>query len=443
MMYRPTGRRVASSLFLTLALLGLTACGDNGDGGPSDDEAAADEPNEDAVEEDPAADLDVIFEDDLDDDRNGWGEAETADYVTVFGADGYEISLVSEADDFYSYPDDGPFEVVDSSTTIEVDDRSGPEDRFFGVSCRISRTGPLEYYSLTVNNDTGVYQIAKWSSTSPEEAEILDEGEDEALVGVGADDPVEIIATCLGEGDGEPVDLTLSVDGADVAATTDEEGLGAGWSGLAVGAGAEDAGAETVTFTSIEIRGDEGSSDLAFEDDFSDPESGFASVDDGVSLADYTDGVYVVETEGVFTTAVPIRAPFPQVGTATVTIAGDLTDAFAGFCLAGTDGQYEFAISADGYGSLGLYPTTAEFQILDEVTGGYTDDGTHRITAGWNSDGTSTNLDLYVDDERIASATDQAVTDFVGLNLCGTVSSDAAGTTLTYTNSDLVVSGEG
>ncbi len=441
-MYRPTGRRVASSLFLTLALVGLSACG-GGDDGDEPDAEGPDESTAGTVEEDPAADLDVIFEDDLEDDTNGWGEGETADYVTAFGADGYEISLVSEADDFYSYPDDGPFEVADSSTTVEVDDGGGPEDRFFGVACRISRTGPLEYYALTVNNDTGAYQIAKWSSTSPDEAEILDEGEREDLVGVGTEEPTHVTATCLGEGDGEPVDLSLSVDGTDVATITDEEGLGAGWSGLAVAAGAEDAGAETVTFTSIEIRGDEGSRDLAFEDDFSDPESGFASVDDGVSLADYTDGVYVVETEGVFTTGVPIRAPFPPVGTATVTIAGDLTNAFAGLCLAGAEGQYEFAISADGYGSLGLYPMTAEFQILDEVTDGYTDDGTHRITAGWNSDGTSTSLDLYVDDVRIASATDQTVTDFVGLNLCGTVSSDVAGTTLTYTNSDLVVTGEG
>lgn len=438
-MYRPTRRRVASSLFVALALLGLTACGG---GDEPDAGAATDDSTEDTVAEDPAVDLDVIFEDDLDDDSNGWGEAETTDYVTAFAADGYEISLLTESD-FFSYADDGPFEVEDSATTVEVDDGGGPEDRFFGVSCRISRTGPLEYYALTVNNDNGDYQIAKWSSASPEDAEILDEGEDEALADVGTEEPAEITAACLGEGDGEPVELTLSVDGTEVAAVTDEDGLGAGWSGLAVAAGSEGAAADTVTFTSIEIRGDEGSRDLAFEDDFSDPDSGFASIDDGVSLADYTDGVYVVETEGVFTTGVPIRAPIPPVGTASVTIAGDLTDAFAGFCLAGAEGQYEFALSADGYGSLGLYPTTAEFQILEELTDGYTDDGTHRITAGWNSDGTTTNLDLYVDDQRIATAADQTVTEFTSLNLCGTVSIDAPGTTLTYTHSDLVVAGEG
>jgi len=443
MLYRPTGRRLASCLFVTVALLGLTACG----GGEDDDEpdagAASDEATEDTVEEDPAADLDVIFEDDFADDGNGWGEGESEEYVTAFGPVGYEISLVGEADDFWSFADAGPFEVEDSSTTVEVDDGAGPEDRFFGASCRISRTGPLEYYALTINNETGAYQIAKWSSLNPDAAELLDDGEDESLAGVGTEEPVEITATCLGEGEGEPVDLILSVDGAEVASATDEEGLGAGWTGLAVAAGTPDGGAETVTFTGIEIRGDEGSRDLEFEDDFSDPDSGFAAVDDGTSSAAYTDGVYVVETTGVFTTGVPIRAPFPQVGTASVTLAGDLADAFAGLCLAGPEGQYEFALSADGYASLGVYPATSDFALIEEVTDAYTDDGTHRITAGWNSDGTSTNLDLYVDDELIVSATDQAVTQFAGLNLCGTVSSDAPGTTLTYTHSDLVVAGEG
>lgn len=447
-MERERGRawRLALALLTSLALLGLTACGGGDDDDAADaqgDQTSGDPTGGDAEEEVAAPELEVLFEDDLVEDENGWGEGETTDYTTAFGPDGYEISLVGEADDFWSFPDAGPFEVEDSSTTVEVDDRAGPEDRFFGASCRISRTGPLEYYALTVNNQTGAYQIAKWSSLSPEAAEIIGEGEDDVIEGAGTEAPVEITATCLGAGDGDPVDLTLSVDGAEVASVTDDEGLAAGWTGLAVAAGAPDAGAETVTFSGIAISGEEGSRDLEYEDDFSDPDSGFATIDDGTTLADYTDGVYVVETGGVFTTGVPIRDPFPEVGTASVTVAGDLTDAFAGLCLAGADGQYEFALSADGYASLGVYPADSDFALIEEVTGAYTDDGTHRITAGWNTDGTSTNLDLYVDDELVVSATDQAVTDFAGLNLCGTVSSDAPGTTLTYTHSDLVVAGEG
>lgn len=129
-----------------------------------------------------------------------------------------------------------------------------------------------------------------------------------------------------------------------------------------------------------------------------------------------------------------------------MTIDGDVSVGYAGLCLSGSEGEYEFAISADGYASLGFYPADGgDFQVIDEAFEAYPSTGEHRVSVGWATNGETTNLEIYVDDEIIASASsDPSVTQFTTLKLCATVSQEQGEPArLAYTNRDLVVVGEG
>lgn len=435
----PRARGVAPSLSLVVALLALllAACGAGDDA--AEDSGGSETTAEEATVSDRGDELDVVFQDDLEDDENGWGEIQNDEFSISFTDDGFSVGLIGDSPGYYAYADAGPLAVEDSSTTVEVQEIQGVTNRDFGVICRLSRTGPVAYYSLTVNSETGAYSIARWREDTPD---ILEEGEDDAIEGIEAGDTTEVTGTCLGEGDGEPVELGLAVDGREVATVTDDEGLAAGITGLSVVTFDGEDGDLPVVFTGIGIRGDEVDSDLEFEDDFSDPESGFEEFsEEGVGgTSTYEDGGYRLEVTESLRVVVPVRAPFP-VGTATVDMQADLTDVYAGICLAGPGGMYEFAASAGGYGSLGFYPDGGEFVLIDEASEVYEDDGTVQLTAGWNTDGSSTNLDIYADGEVVASAQgDQSLTSFNTLFLCTAVSSAAPeGTSASVLYDNLVV----
>ena len=431
---RLSTRRAALACFVAAALV-LAACGGGGgDGG--DEEADVSVDTTVAPTATTAPDLEPLFDDDMGDDANGWGESETDQFSAAFTAEGYEVS-VDGTPSFFGYADDGPVDVADSTTTVGL---AGPTDggAQAGVSCRVSRTGPNAFYTLTVDPGSGAFTIARWSQAAPDEPVVLEEGIDEGLATSG---PVEVAGTCLGQGDGGPVTLTLTVGGVEVASATDDDGLGAGFSGIAVNLDGTAAGG--ATFTSVDIAGEAGDGSLELEDDFSDPDSGFPELSGPSGTAGYVDGAYAFEMTGIVDAGVPVKAPIPDVGTITATLDGDLTDAFGGLCLQGDEGTYEFALSSDGYASIGLYPVDGEFVLLDEVTGAFAGEGPWRLSAGWNTNGDSSNLDVFVDDERLVSVNDDAVTGFSGLSFCGTVSQDAAaGVTSSYTYDDLVVVGE-
>lgn len=435
------GRRTAA--LLAVLAIGLAACSGGDDGG----DEAADEPTEAGsgptlTEE--ASELDPLFEDDLQDDGNGWGEIEDEAFVTAFGPDGYEVSIVGERPGFWAFADAGPHAVEDSSTTIEVAEGSGAADRWYGTTCRLSRAGPLGYYTLTVNGDAGAWRIDRWTQDDLE-PDTLADGEDPALEGLAEDGAVEVSGTCVGDGDGDNVDLALAVDGEEIGTASDEDGLAAGISGLAVLALDADEADEPVVFGGIEIRGDETDAGVELTDDFSDPDSGFEEAEAPGYAISYEDGGLRFDIEESVFANVPLRG-IPDAGTATVTIDGDVSVGYAGLCLSGSEGEYEFAISADGYASLGFYPADGgDFQVIDEAFEAYPSTGEHRVSVGWATNGETTNLEIYVDDEIIASASsDPSVTQFTTLKLCATVSQEQGEPArLAYTNRDLVVVGEG
>lgn len=426
---RPLGVILAA-----VALL-AAACGGGGDA-DGDDEAPTTTEAAAALPE-----LDAVFEDDLVDDTNGWGESDQDGLRAGFTADGYEVTVAGTAN-WSGYADAGPLSMEDVSTTVTVADPDGPSPRWFGVMCRGQRTGPTDYYTLLVDNDSGDWTIRRYSSRNPDEPTVLAEGEADALEGAGVDEEVELTGTCLGDGAGDEVELVLTVDGTEIGRATDEDGLPAGTTGLSVGPADDADEAAPISFTGIEVAGDEGDADLEFADDFSDPASGWLEVDEQGTTAGYGDGTYDVETTAAFGAGIPVRPPLPTAGTAAITLTGDLTDGFAGWCLTGEGGQYELALSAEGYASLGHYADDGTFSLIDEVTGAWSGDAP-RVTAGWNTDGSSTRLDLYVDEQQLLTTVDDRVTTLTDIGLCGTVSSDAPGGSLSLSFDDLAFVGEG
>lgn len=215
----------------------------------------------------------------------------------------------------------------------------------------------------------------------------------------------------------------------------------------AVGAAEEDSGAES---------DDEGEDDdeepgdgVLLEDDFSDPDSGFETFSDELNTIAYEDGGLRFDLLGNASTGLPIDGPLPDSGSITVTVEGDLTPGYAGICLAGDTGQYEFAIAPGGYASLGYYTETTgdfgEFDLIDEARDAYGTTGTHEVRARWRSEGGATDLAIDVDGETIVTTNDDdRVTEFTFATLCATVGSEAEeGAVLTVVYDDLTVSEEG
>ena len=438
------GRRAKNLAVIAVSGFVLLACG--GDDGDSESTAAAEEGATTLTEQ--GLDLDPLLEDDLAENRNGWGEGEGEVYGAEFTDRGFEATYRDSAGNAWTYADAGPLVIGDSSTTVEAQEPDGVADRDYGVVCRLSRSGPLMHYSLTVNAATGSYAIIRWSP-DVDDPEILTEGEDDALAGIGEDGPVELTGTCLGAGDGEPVDLALAVDGDEVATVTDDDGLAPGISGLVLAPLGAEGGDEPVVFTDFEIRGEGGDDRLDLVDDFTDPDSGFAPLRDETNSIAYGDGGLVFDLRGNASATLPIRAPLPASGSVTVSVDGDLTEGYAGICLGGEGGQYEFAISADGYGSLGHYTEDMgdgrEFTLIDEATGAYPSGGVHEVRARWRTSGDSTDLAVDVDGESIVATTgEDRVTRFAFATLCATVTQAAGdGAEVAVVYRDLEASDEG
>jgi len=431
-----------AAVAVVVGALVLAACGSGDDGSGDDASGAVEEPEATLTEQ--GEDLGSLLEDDFGDDESGWGEEETEDYVVEYTDAGYAVSVIEEGTTLWTYADRGLFVLEDSSTTLEVDEIDGVADRSYGTLCRLPRSGPVHYYALTVNGDTGSWAITRWRP-DVDEVEVLAEGEDEALEGIGEDEPVEVTGTCLGEGDGEPVDLALAVDGEEVGSVTDEDGLAPGISGLVVAHPGEGGDDDPVTFTGIEIQGDEVDDGFELEDDFSDPDSGFSLVDDEFVTTTYADDGLRFDLRGSGSATLPIRAPLTSTGSIAVDVVGDLTNGYAAVCLVGDGGRYEFAITADGYASLGFYPGgDGDFVLIDEVTDAYRSTGDHRVTATWSEGDSGNELEIAVDDEVLVSATDDQVEGLSHASLCATVANAAGeGAELGFVYRDLEAVGEG
>jgi hypothetical protein len=421
----------------------LAGCGgdDGGDAAPETTDAG--EAAEDRSVTEVGTELATSFESDFDRD-DGWGEAETDDYRVAFTDDGYEMVQNDGRESLWAYAEAGPASVEDSSTTVVVAP-DGAADRGYGVLCRLSRAGPSAYYTLSVNGGAGSWAIARWDQGTAA-GDVLADGEDEALRGLGEDEAVEVTGTCLGEGDGEPVELAVAVDGEEVGTVTDEDGLAAGLSGIVVvTADAEEPEAPTI-FREIEVRGDD-QLDVEFEDDLAGPEGGFIELPEdefGNTISFDGEGL-AFELGGNATSPIPVRR-IPERGSVEVTLESDLVDGYAGVCLEGAEGDYQFDLTEGGYASVGFAPGEAgDFVVLDEATGAYEPADSHRIAVTWEGDGEGYDLDIAVDGEVIA-ATEGAddIVDISGVALCGTTAAAAGeGATMSVRFRDVVMVGEG
>lgn len=423
--------------------------------------------------------LPVLLDDTMVDPQGDWFEGESESGATFFqNGVAYEVEVPAPNSSQRVTPSALRGELLTDTqvtATAEVDDSggSGP-DRVFGVACRVEDPldGDSGYYEASIGDRFGGYSIVRNAPDGGEDVELASSG-DAPPSTVGQEEPVSISLACIGEEGGDTT-LVLEVDGRFVVSAVDPDGLPAGEAGLFVRSGDEGAEGLPVFFETVEIRGvssssadpDAGSgsdpdsdsqtdsdagdtgtatSTGAFVDDFSDPDSGWSTIDENGTSSGYEGGEYVVETVGSHVARAPLGA-LATTGTVSVDVIGDLGTSFAGLCL-GTDveNKYEFAIGSDGYASVGSY-TDRRFEFLQEGIQPAVVDGRNRVEVRFDrSDAGTPRFSFSVNGEQIYAVEDS--TDPVGIedvSLCSTVGDgDGADTRLSVSYDDFEYSPEG
>jgi hypothetical protein len=418
-------RRTAITRGLLPALLLLAvvgACSDDGGDDP-DTSAAAPAGSGDSEQDGGEVEaLDVIFEDALLDDENGWGENEEETLSSQFVDDGYAITVEERDERFVAFADDGPLDVADTQVSATISQPGGAtRQTAWGLMCRSQRIGsPRELYALTVAPDTGGWEISRVEFVLDGDTEVLASGTDPSLEGIGVDAPAELTATCLGD-EGETAELSLAVDGTVVGEAEDADGLGAGAAGIDVTGGDEPSG--EVIFSDFAVGGDEVDTDGVL---FAGPpeENTFFDLNDTGGLT-WEDGVTTLDTEaggGTVLAGTAVNYLFPQAGAMSIALDGELDTGFAGVCVTSPTEVFELDVSADGYASIGRYPADGSaFEVLEEAQGVH--GGTPlELTASWEvqEDGT-TALHLMVDDEVVVQVDDAAIPEVTTVGPCASL----------------------
>lgn len=197
--------------------LALVGCGD-------DDESA-----EASTFDAPSAG-NVLFEDALDSDAEGWGTVDNAelslafedgDYVWSFHREPRPHVLPRQIGEAF---DAGTLEMRD--VVVRASATADAGSAVFGVFCREVRDddAEFEWYEMVVRDGFGAIRRADSEGNLDELA-----SSDEIVVTDG--EPVAIEAACV-DGDDGAVELTLSLDGKVVLQASDGDGLGNGGAGL-------------------------------------------------------------------------------------------------------------------------------------------------------------------------------------------------------------------
>lgn len=249
---------------------------------------------------------DILFEDNFSDEASGWDVDDDTDYAMGYQNGKYVIEVKS---DNISVPGMAWLDYEDVQIKVEARLTTSPSDGDYGVVCRFQDYD--NYYVLEISSD-GFYSIWKW----------LD-GEYYELVGWERSRAINrgfqsnsITAICEGQR------LALYVNGELLAETSDgsfqhgDVGVLAGTfdnpgavvefdnfvvhdpSSDTFGEGGmtdESSPADAVPDPTAESAGSEQT--ILFEDDFSDPASGWDVFDDAAWFQGYRDGKYIAETK--------------------------------------------------------------------------------------------------------------------------------------------------
>ncbi len=380
------------------------------------DDGGADTRFDDFVVFQPDAAGSLLYQDDFSDPASGWADYVDVDYTTGYADGAYRIHVLASNYSVWSHPG---LDFADAQIEVDVARAGGPADAEFGIICRYQDGD--NYYVLKASGD-GYYAIAKRQGS--EWISLVDwETSDAILQGDGAVNRLR--ADCAGD------TLALYVNDQLLAeAHAPRADFASGDVGLLAGT-FDETGAD-VLFDNLAIRQPEGGtllipdSRILFQDDFSDPSSGWPSSHDpsANTITDYvSDGyeIYVgLDNYTVWATPGLDEADVSVEVSATKT-AGPDDNTFGVICrYQDADNFYVLQISSDGYASISKRQA-GEWRLLGADEWLYSEAIVQGESANaLRADCVGDTLVLYVNGELLVEAQDtEFVSGDVGL-LAGT-----------------------
>ena len=247
------------------------------------DDAGADILFDDFVVQQPAAVGSILYQEDFSDTASGWASYEDADYSTDYADGGYRIHVTKDNFAAWSHPG---VEFIDAQIEVDATRIGGPETGEFGIICRYQDGD--NYYAFEITGD-GYYAIHKRKDG---EWNVLGNDWQSSDTILQGDATNRIRADCVGDR------LALVVNDQLLAEAQDSE-FTSGDIGLLAGA-FDDVGTD-VLFDNLVIRQPAGEvappivdGDVLFQDNFSDPSSGWARTQENDYSTDYASDTYAI-----------------------------------------------------------------------------------------------------------------------------------------------------
>jgi len=351
---------------------------------------------DDFVVSQPVAAGSVLYQEDFSDPASGWASYSDADYSTDYVDGGYRINVTLQNYSVWSHPG-----LTFGDAQIEVDAAriGGPETGELGVICRYQDGD--NYYVLKITGD-GYYSITK--RKDGEWVTLVDWQTSDAIL--SGDATNRLRADCAGDR------LTLVVNDQLLAETQDADFV-SGDIGLLAGT-FEEAGTD-ILFDNLVVRQPTAGAappvnGVPFQDDFSDPGSGWPSLQDVDTVTDYADDGYriYVNLDNYAVWVTPgLNATDMRIGVSTTKVAGPDTGYFGIICrYQDKDNFYSAQITGDGFHAI-LKRQAGEWNFLGADTWQASDtirqgEDTNAIRAECIGD----TLALYVNDELLLEAQD-------------------------------------
>ena len=289
----------------------------------------------------------LLFLDDFDDPVSGWQRTQRDDYVTDYDSGIYQITVMTPSLVVQSTP-----ELTFGDVAIDVDAKkaSGPDDPNFGVICRFQDNN--NYYVLQISGDgyAAIYKLkdSEWTLLSGEELQYSD-----AIL--QGDATNHLHAECAGD------TLSLYVNDQFLISAQDAD-FTTGYVGLL--AGTYDTPGADIWFDNFTARQPGGapiesppSSGPLFQDDFSDPSSGWTRADKDTYITDYANGAYRFyvkpDNYSVWSTAPGVTVDDASIEVEATKTAGPDDANFGIVCrYVDADNFYFLMITSDGYAAI-------------------------------------------------------------------------------------------
>jgi hypothetical protein len=381
---------------------------------PTADAAAS--PTEPGVEppatSEPAIDENVLYQDDFTNPTTGWAVAEFGNYfIGYHEPESYHIEIKSPhlKAPVVTIPDPATHNYPDATIELAVQTVSGRTatdgDYRYGLAFR--QTGD-NYYAFTISPTTKKWEVFK---SSPSGFALLKEGVEEGIQGLDVDDVLRV--------DMQGFNFSFYVNDTPVGQMTDSD-----YPEGSVGFYAENIENTNthVHYNTLSIRKVEGAPEVAegtlfYEDDFTNPTTGWAVAEFG----NYFIGYHEPESYHIEIKSPHLKAPVVSIPDPATHNYPDATIELAVQTVAGrtaTDGDYRYGLvfrqTGDNYYAFTISPTTKKWEVFKSSPSGFTllKEGVDESIQGLDVDDLlhvdtqGSNFLFYVNDKLVGQVTD-------------------------------------